>query len=494
MSSLDKTRARTTQRRLLGSLTRSLLGLSLLPLAIGCSSDKGTEGTQTVAGAAGSPTIPGTAGSGGSATSAQGGSGGSGVPATGGSAGTASGGSSPSTAGSGGLPASAGSGGGSSSCTFTCVDQCVEAGGTKKDGTCSGTQVCCDGATATPANPFADLVPSAKDIGLLLANRFNKQNIAFKSVKDLPGDGYKVACEWYGSLRVAGYTKTQTLTDSLVTKFDPFKADFVTAMTGGDKHVDRFIFGIVPLEIYLQTSKLEYLTMGVKVAQAQDKSQVRNAIDDMFMMPILQVEAYRALKAAPPPDGGDALARARLDFMAPIMVDYLKVQKSDGLFNHNDAQAPIEWGRGNGWFAAGLTEMLKDLPKDHPQYAAIEDGYKKMMAGLLKVQHKDGLWYQVLNMPNDSKNWLETSGSAMFTYAMVSGVRRGILDSATYVPAVKSAWAALQKKVNAQGDVSGICPGTYFHPTAAEYTSLTPITGDGHGQAPVLWTAFEIIR
>lgn len=42
--------------------------------------------------------------------------------------------------------------------------------------------------------------------------------------------------------------------------------------------------------------------------------------------------------------------------------------------------------------------------------------------------------------------------------------------------------------------VAGICPGSYFHPTAAEYENLVPISGDGHGQAPVLWAAMEILR
>src|SRR6478735_7548452 len=496
MSSRDNTRPRTIQRRIPGWLVRSLFGLSLLPVAAGCGSDKITEPQHHMDGnGGGSAPIPSVAGGGSAAIPSQGGTGGTVVSAAGGSAGSvasASGGSSPATGGSAGQ-ASASGGSANGSCAFQCVDQCTEAGGTKKDGTCSGTQICCDGATTSPAaNPFADLVPSAKEVGLLLANRFAKQTVSFKSVKDLPGDGYKVACEWYGALGVAKATNSQDLLNTLVTKFDPLKGDFVTAMLGGEAHVDRYIFGIVPLEINLQTAQASYLPLGTQVADKQGKDQVRNAIDDMFMMPILQVEAYRAVKAAP--DGGADKAAKYLDFMAPIMVDYLKAQKQNGLFFHNDAQAPVHWGRGNGWFAAGMAEMLKDLPKTSAQYATIEAGYKKMMDGLLKVQGKDGLWYQVLDMPNDSKNWVESSGSAMFTYAMISGVRRGLLDAATYVPAIEAAWAGLRKKINAQGDVSDICIGTYFHPTAAEYTSLTKLTGDGHGQAPVLWAAAELLR
>jgi rhamnogalacturonyl hydrolase YesR len=77
---------------------------------------------------------------------------------------------------------------------------------------------------------------------------------------------------------------------------------------------------------------------------------------------------------------------------------------------------------------------------------------------------------------------------------MIAGVKRGVLDEATYVPAIEAAWAGLQTKINGQGDVSDICTGTWYHASAQEYMALTRLTGDGHGQAPVLWAAAEILR
>ncbi|HKO50141.1 MAG TPA: glycoside hydrolase family 88 protein, partial [Polyangiaceae bacterium] len=481
MSSTDITRPRMKQSRI-PRLVHRAAGLCLLTLPVGCGTD-GNSNPTPMGGAPGSAAgQPGAAGSGAGAPSSQGGSAGQVTPAGGasasaGAAGAAGGGSA--TAGAAGQTAGLGGAGGGSSvaCAFQCVAQCTEAGGTKKDGTCSGAQICCDGATSTPANPLAHLVPAAKEVGLLLANRFSKQALTFTSMADLPGDGYKVACEWYGALGVAKSTSTQTLLDSLVKKFDPLKANFVTTMLAGQAHVDRYIFGIVPLEIYLQIGDESYLPLGIQVADKQHTTnQVRNAIDDMFMMTILQLEAYRTKKED-----------KYLKFMAPIMVTYLKAQKDNGLFFHNDSQGPVHWGRGNGWFAAGMAEMLKDLPKTAPEYATIEAGYKKMMAGLLKFQSKNGLWYQVLNLPEDSKNWEESSGSAMFTYAMISGVRRGLLDAATYVPVIDAAWAGLRKKISSNGDVSDICIGTWYKANAQEYMGLTRLTGDGHGQAPILW-------
>ncbi len=399
--------------------------------------------------------------------------------ATGGTAGSGETGGAPIAGG----PAAGSGGEGSQACTFECLDQCVEWGGTQRDGTCNGAQLCCEGATQ-PTNPLEHLIPSAREVGVLLAERFGRQSLSYSSVANLPGDGYKNACEWYGALGVAKLTESQSLLDTLVTKFDPLKTNFINDMTGGEAHVDRYIYGIVPLEIYLQTGDESYLPLGIETADTQQTTnQTRNAIDDMFMMTSLQLQAYRAT-------GDDKY----LTFMSDIMVDYLGAQQNNGLFFHNVNEAPVHWCRGNGWFAAGMAEMMRDLPTTSGNYQDILDGYTAMMEGLLQYQGDNGLWYQVINLPDDSNNWEESSGSAMFTYAMIAGVRRGVLDAATYVPAIEAAWAGIQTKISAQGDVSGICVGTWYKSTPQEYMALTRLTGDGHGQAPVMWAAAELLR
>jgi len=100
----------------------------------------------------------------------------------------------------------------------------------------------------------------------------------------------------------------------------------------------------------------------------------------------------------------------------------------------------------------------------------------------------------VLDMPDDPSNWEESSGSAMFTYAMIAGVRRGVLDANTYVPVIEAAWQGLQSKIDAQGNVSDICEGTWYQASPQAYMALTGLDGDGHGQAPVLWAAAELLR
>jgi rhamnogalacturonyl hydrolase YesR len=454
-----------------------ICAVAVLSLFVAC----GPESTNTSdpdAGAAGA-TDPSSAGSssGGTATGGAvtaGGRSGSGGTGVAGSTGGSSGGAAGTGGAHGGVPAeggttAAGSGGAASPGAGN--------GGSPSGGTPGG------GAGGQP-NPLSDLVQSAKDVGILLAARFSRQQLTFDSVADLPGDGYKTACEWYGALAVAKLTSSQDLLDDLVVKFDPFKDDFVDAMAGGESHVDRYIFGMVPLEIYLQTDDDTYLPLGTRTAdQQQVTDQTRDAIDDMFMMTGLQVQAYRATQDA-----------KYIDFMSSTMLDYLEAQQANGLFFHNVSQARVHWGRGNGWFAAGMAEIMRELPRSSSDYQTIETGYRRMMEGLLKYQGRNGLWYQVLDMPDDPNNWEETSGSAMFTYAMIAGVRRGILDEQTYVPVIEAAWAGLRSRISAQGEVSNICVGTWYEPTPQDYMALAQLTGDGHGQAPMLWAAAELLR
>ena len=71
----------------------------------------------------------------------------------------------------------------------------------------------------------------------------------------------------------------------------------------------------------------------------------------MYMLTILELQAYRAT--------GDS---KYLDRAANEMVAYLdKLQQPNGLFYHAP-DVPFFWGRGDGWVAAGMTEMLRSLP------------------------------------------------------------------------------------------------------------------------------------
>ena len=115
--------------------------------------------------------------------------------------------------------------------------------------------------------------------------------------------------------------------------------------------------------------------------------ETRYWIDDMYMLTILQLEAYRAT--------GD---KKYLDRGASEMAAYLdKLQQPNGLFYHAP-DVPFFWGRGDGWVAAGMTEMLRAAEEPSPARAH-HGGLRKMMMALLQYQGKDGMWRQLIDHP-----------------------------------------------------------------------------------------------
>jgi len=299
---------------------------------------------------------------------------------------------------------------------------------------------------------------------------------------------YPAICTWYGALTFAQLSNNSDLSHQLVQAFD---AEFTPALMKdalSRQHVDYSVSGAVPLQIYIGSREPRYLDSGMVFADHQWESptpdgltrETRYWIDDMFMITILQVQAYRAT--------GDP---RYIDRAAREMTAYLdKLQQPNGLFYHAP-DAPFFWGRGNGWVAAGMAELLRSLPPAHPLRTRIMAGYLAMMKSLLPLQGPEGMWRQLLDHP---KAWPESSSTGMFTFAMITGVKNGWLDSKTYGRAARKGWLALVGNLDANGDLRNVCEGTGRKNDLDYYLNRARNTGDLHGQAPILWCASALLR
>jgi len=317
---------------------------------------------------------------------------------------------------------------------------------------------------------------------------------------------YPESCAWYGALTFAALAHDTDLSRRLTERFTPlFSTEahlLPTAM-----HVDPSAFGAVPFELYIETHDPRYLAIGKTIADRQwstpspeylaslkpdDRAIVDDAvarglspqtrfwIDDMYMITILQVQAYRATDDP-----------VYIDRAAREMTAYLdRLQQPNGLFYHAP-DVPFFWGRGNGWFAAGMAEILRSMPRGHPQRERILAGYRRMLATLLRCQGPDGMWKQLIDRP---EAWPETSCTGMFAFAMITGVKNGWLDAAAYGPAARKAWLALVGYIDANADIHEVCEGTNKKNDYQYYMDRKRNTGDLHGQAPVLWCASAFLR
>lgn len=310
---------------------------------------------------------------------------------------------------------------------------------------------------------------------------------------------YPETCTWYGALTFAKETGNKKLLQRLAARFEPLFGSRDTLIPKPD-HVDYTVFGAVPLELFIQTKEQKYLTLGKNIADKQwgppegprvkpeswhyyNKGltwQTRMWIDDMFMITAVQSQAYRATSDT-----------VYINRAAREMVLYLdSLQKPNGLFYHAP-DVPFYWGRGNGWMAVGMGELLRSLPKNNPHYGRIMEGYKLMMSSLLKYQGEDGMWRQLID---DPASWAETSSTGMFTFAFITGVKNGWLDKKIYAPAVRKAWLKLVTYLDENADISEVCEGTNKKNDRQYYLDRKRNIGDLHGQAPLLWCATAFIR
>ena len=342
-------------------------------------------------------------------------------------------------------------------------------------------------------------------IGKKLSERFMElPHSTFGAFKPTPAKEitYPDACAWYGALTFASRTGDKDLSQRLIKRAELLLKEEAHLVPYA-KDVDRAVIGIIPLEVYNQTKDERFLKIGLIPADEQFKTlspeeyaklsfEIRDRyakgyswhtrfwMDDMYMITALQSQAYRATKNV-----------AYIDRTAREMIAYLDtLQTPNGLFYHaNDV--PFYWGRGDGWLAAGMAELLSILPKDNVYRPQIMAGYKNMMKTLLKYQDKNGMWHQLLDDPTA---WAETSGTAMFTFAFITGVKNGWLDEKTYGQAARKAWISLCGYLDEKNDLREICEGTNKKNDRQYYLDRKRITGDLHGQAPMIWCAMALVK
>jgi rhamnogalacturonyl hydrolase YesR len=169
--------------------------------------------------------------------------------------------------------------------------------------------------------------------------------------------------------------------------------------------------------------------------------------------------------------------------------------REKGIYMHGWVQSmavhpQFHWARANGWAVMTLVELLEVLPKNHPGYAGVLSQLQAHISGLVKYQDGTGFWHQLLDK-NDT--YLETSATAIYTYAIARAINRGYIDKMAFAPTVLLGWNAVASKVNQKGQVEGTCVGTGmgFDPAFYYYRPVNLFAAHGYG--PVLLAGSEVL-
>ncbi|MBQ0072301.1 MAG: glycoside hydrolase family 88 protein [Spirochaetales bacterium] len=166
------------------------------------------------------------------------------------------------------------------------------------------------------------------------------------------------------------------------------------------------------------------------------------------------------------------------------------------------------WLRAIGWFLVGLIDVYSLMAEENEQdRSAIASIYRELVDGILQYQDKESkMFYQVPNFPEREKNYLETSGSSMVSYAILKGTRLGVLEE-KYQKVGEEIFCGIMKRnmsISADGDlnlkdiclVAGLGPennprrdGSYEY-----YMSEPIVENDAKGVGPFIMAYSEVMK
>ena len=163
------------------------------------------------------------------------------------------------------------------------------------------------------------------------------------------------------------------------------------------------------------------------------------------------------------------------------------------------------WLRALGWYSMALVDSIEIMPDSFKeQRDKLAEIYRELIDSMLKFQDESGMWYQVVDKGGEDKNYLETSGSAIFAYSIMKSVRMGILDESYFKYGEKAFNGTCDKYLSEKDgelQLGGIClvaglgpenkpnrDGTYEY-----YMSEPIVENDAKGVAPLILAYIEIL-
>ena len=173
--------------------------------------------------------------------------------------------------------------------------------------------------------------------------------------------------------------------------------------------------------------------------------------------------------------------------------------------NPETGQSEHCWGRALGWYCMAAVDVLEIMPETTPGRDSVVNILRGIYEELPRwADPATGMWYQVLDQPGREGNYLEATCSAMFSYALLKGIRLGYLDASlsdyarrTY-EGVCSTFISTDEagliSIDACCSVGGL-GGKQMRKGDFEYYLSEPVrSNDPKGTGPFIWASLEMER
>jgi len=257
-----------------------------------------------------------------------------------------------------------------------------------------------------------------------------------------------------------------------------------------DEHqLDNILLGRQLLLLYGVTRNQRYL-IAAKFLYDQLAQQPRNASggfwhkqrypNQMWLDGLYMAEPFRAQYASishHPEDFADITHQFVLmeqharDSKTGLLYHGWDESKQERWANKQTGDSSQFWARGMGWYLMALVDTLDYYPASDPGRAQLLAILQRSAVAVVRYQDPNtGLWFDVLNKPNEKGNYLESSSACMFVYAFAKGVRRGYLP-ASYLS-------------NAQRGYKGILAHFTRIAPESEFSLIDTVKASGLGGSP----------
>lgn len=154
--------------------------------------------------------------------------------------------------------------------------------------------------------------------------------------------------------------------------------------------------------------------------------------------------------------------------------------------------SPEVWSEGLGWYAMALVEVLGIIPEGYPGRDSIVVQLQMLCKDLFKVQTKKGLFFQVVDKPCFNRNFLDTSGTAMFLYAFVKTRDLKILEGNDMDRAIRTGYSGVLSKcvqgIDGNIHILDACDGVCVQKSYDDYVDFPRCVDAKEAVAAVLWS------
>lgn len=200
-----------------------------------------------------------------------------------------------------------------------------------------------------------------------------------------------------------------------------------------------------------------------------------------------------------------------------LTVNQLMKDKKTGLYYHAydssremywcDKETGLSkhfWLRALGWFAMALVDTMEIMPESLlAEKTKLNEIYRDLIDSMLKYQDESGMWYQVVDLGDRAPNYLETSGTAIYAYAIMKSIRLGFLPESYWQYGKRAFDGVCQKYLseeNGELQLDGICLvaglGGKEHRDGsfAYYMSEPVVKNEAKGVAPLILAYIEVMQ